>query len=270
MMIFIIFCNWNFTFDSRLLFAEDKQLYTKFSKCEFLLDKVVFLGHVISAEELKKRLVSAPILTLPSPREEFVIYSDAPRQGLGCVLMQNGKVVAYASRQLKTHELNYPTYDLEQRRWLELIKDYDCMIDYHLGKANIVVDALNRNTSSSSPSSAVYASLICEFMKLHTELTTTTSGTVLAHFQVRPTLIDKVREAQFQNQTLRILKAEVSTGLRMDYVIGDDGALVMGNRLCVPDILELKKEILEEAHSSTYAMHPDSTKMYHTLKHHYW
>ncbi|KAA0068147.1 ty3-gypsy retrotransposon protein [Cucumis melo var. makuwa] len=80
--------------------------------------------------------------------------SDASKKGLGCVLMQQGKVVAYASRHLKSHEQNYLTHDLElavvnelnmiQRRWLELVKDYDCEISYHLGKANVVVDALSR------------------------------------------------------------------------------------------------------------------------------
>ena len=112
------------------------------------------------------------------------MYSDASRIGLGCVLMKDGKVVAYASRQLKPHEQNYPTHDLElativfalkilrhylygekcriitdhkslkyllaqkdlnlrQRRWLEFFKDYDCIIDYHPGKENEVVDALS-------------------------------------------------------------------------------------------------------------------------------
>jgi len=66
-----------------------------------------------SFQELKQRLVSAPILTIAEGNEGYVVYSDALRQGLGCVLMQNGKVVAYASRQLKPHELNYPTHDLE-------------------------------------------------------------------------------------------------------------------------------------------------------------
>ena len=66
-----------------------------------------------SFQELKQRLVSAPILTIPEENEDCVVYSDASRQGLGCVLMQNGKVVAYASRQLKPHESNYPTHDLE-------------------------------------------------------------------------------------------------------------------------------------------------------------
>jgi hypothetical protein len=62
---------------------------------------------------LKRRLTTAPVLILPSGTEGFVVYSDASRKGLGCVLMQHGKVVAYASRQLKTHEVNYPVHDLE-------------------------------------------------------------------------------------------------------------------------------------------------------------
>ncbi|XP_043811844.1 uncharacterized protein LOC122723519 [Manihot esculenta] len=219
----------------------EKQLYAKLSKCEFWLNDISFLGHVVSAEgirvdpkkieailewkppknvaeirsflglagyyrrfvkgfsiiaapltkllhknvkydwddkcqksfeKLKKMLTEAPVLTQPESGKDFVIYSDASHNGLGCVLMQEGKVVAYASRQLKPHEKNYPTHDLElaaivfalkiwrhylygekcyiytdhkslkylpiqkelnlrQRRWLELLKDYDCIIDYH-------------------------------------------------------------------------------------------------------------------------------------------
>ncbi|KAL0544225.1 hypothetical protein IC582_019338 [Cucumis melo] len=160
----------------------DKQLYAKFSKCEFWLNQMLFLGHVVSAggvsvdpqkveavvnwerpasatevrsflglaryyrrfvedfsrlalpltaltrknakfewsdkceqsfQELKKRLVTTPILTLPVTGKEYVIYCDASRQGLGCALMQEGKVIAYTSRQLKKHECSYPTHDLE-------------------------------------------------------------------------------------------------------------------------------------------------------------
>ena len=66
-----------------------------------------------SFEELKSRLTSAPVLALPNGRDGFVVYSDASRKGLGCVLMQNDRVIAYASRQLKNHEENYPTHDLD-------------------------------------------------------------------------------------------------------------------------------------------------------------
>jgi hypothetical protein len=66
-----------------------------------------------SFQELKSRLTSTPILIIPTNTSGFVVFSDASRKGLGCVLMKNGKVVAYASRQLKTYEQNYPTHDLE-------------------------------------------------------------------------------------------------------------------------------------------------------------
>ena len=135
-----------------------------------------------SFDKLKAFLTEAPVLTQPTCGREYVIFGDVSLNGLGCVLMHEGKVVAYASRQLKPHEKNYPTHDLElvaivfalkiwrhylygekcfiytdhkslkylpsqrelnlrQRRWMELIKDYDCVIDYHPGKANVVVDA---------------------------------------------------------------------------------------------------------------------------------
>ena len=143
-----------------------------------------------SFEELKQKLTTAPVLTIPTGIGGFVVYSDASKNGLGAVLMQNGKVIAYASRQLKEYEKNYPTHDLElaavvfalkiwrhylygekceiytdhkslkyfftqkelnmrQRRWLELVKDYDCVINYHPGKANVVADALSRKSTSS-------------------------------------------------------------------------------------------------------------------------
>ncbi|GJS03063.1 putative reverse transcriptase domain-containing protein [Tanacetum coccineum] len=102
---------------------------------------------------LKQKLCSAPILELPEGIENFVVYYDASHKGLGAVLMQNEKVIAYASRQLKIHEKNYTTHDFElgakelnmrQRRWLEFLSDYDCKIRYHPGKANVVADALSR------------------------------------------------------------------------------------------------------------------------------
>ena len=132
-------------------------------------------------------LVEALVLMQPTLGKEYTLYSDASSIDLGCVLMQDEEVVAYASRQLKPHEHNYPTHDLElvvvvfalkiwqyylygekfriytdhkslkylltrkelnlrQRRWLDLFKDYDCFIDYHPGKANVVADALSRKT----------------------------------------------------------------------------------------------------------------------------
>ncbi|GJZ38351.1 putative reverse transcriptase domain-containing protein [Tanacetum coccineum] len=108
---------------------------------------------------LKQKLCEALILGLPKGSNNFVLYCDASHQGLGAVLMQREKVIACASRQLKPNEENYTTHDLElgaihildqkelnmrQCCWLELLADYDCEIRYHLGKANVVADALSR------------------------------------------------------------------------------------------------------------------------------
>ncbi|KAL0536830.1 hypothetical protein IC582_025792 [Cucumis melo] len=318
----------------------EKQLYAKFSKCEFWLEQVVFLGHVVSAKgvsvdphkveavvnwerpisvtevrssrELKKRLVTAPILALPVTRKDYVIYCDASRLGLGCVLMQDGNVIAYASRQLKEHECNYPTHDLElaavvlalkiwrhylfgekchiftdhkslkyifdqkelnlrQRRWLELIKDYDCTIEYHPGKANVVADALSRK--SRLPKSAlcgIRVALLNELRGSKAVVTTEDSGSLLAQFQVRSSLVTEIVRRQSEDSNLQKKFEKSKKGLEVEFELRTDGAIVKQGRLCVPNISELKNSILEEAHSSAYAMHPGSTKMYRTLKKTYW
>ena len=171
-----------------------------------------------SFQTLKERLTSAPVLTLPEGNEGFEVYNDASYQGLGCVLMQHKRVVAYAFRQLKKHELNYPTHDLElaavifalktwrhylygatcqiftdhkslkylftqkelnlkQRRWMELLKDYDCTIDYHPGKANVVADALSRkSTGSLAYMQTIQLPLMVELRELGVELGIHVSG----------------------------------------------------------------------------------------------
>nr|GEU85630.1 putative reverse transcriptase domain-containing protein [Tanacetum cinerariifolium] len=102
--------------------------------------------HENAFQILKGKLCDAPVLALPDGPEDFMVYYDASGLGLVCVLMQRGKVIEYASRQLKIHEKNYTTHDVElgARRWIELFSDYDCEIRYHLGKANVVTDALSR------------------------------------------------------------------------------------------------------------------------------
>jgi hypothetical protein len=140
-----------------------------------------------SFQELKRRLMTTLVLVMSDMEKSFSIYCDASGQGLVCVLMQDGRVVAYASRQLRYHEVNYLTHDLElaavfhalkiwrhylmgkrcelytnykslkyiftqanlnlrQRRWLELIKDYDVGINYHPRNTNVVVDAMSRRS----------------------------------------------------------------------------------------------------------------------------
>ncbi|KAH0761335.1 hypothetical protein KY290_017408 [Solanum tuberosum] len=111
-----------------------------------------------SFQELKDKLTSAPVLALPEGSKGYAVYCDSSFLGLGCVLMQHGKVIAYASRQLRKHEKNYLIHNLELvvvRRWIELPKDYDVDILYHPGKANVVVDALSQRSMEADNSGVI-------------------------------------------------------------------------------------------------------------------
>ncbi|GKA39186.1 putative reverse transcriptase domain-containing protein [Tanacetum coccineum] len=131
-----------------IVFIDDILIYSK--------DKKEHEEHLKAILELLKKDKLAPILALPKGSEDFVVYCDASHKGLGAVLMQREKVIAYASRQLKTkctvftdhktlqHILDQKELNMRQRRWLKLLSDYDCDIRYHPGKANIVADALSR------------------------------------------------------------------------------------------------------------------------------
>ncbi|GJU85142.1 putative reverse transcriptase domain-containing protein [Tanacetum coccineum] len=140
---------------------EKDKLFGKFLKCEFWLQEVHFLGHVVNSEDLKgfqtmkDMMCDSPILALPKGADDFVVYCDALNQGFGCVLMQRNKVITYASKQLKIHEKNYTTHDLELGAVVFALKtwryyfDYDCEIRYHPCKANVVVDALSKKMADS-------------------------------------------------------------------------------------------------------------------------
>ncbi|KAA3469991.1 DNA/RNA polymerases superfamily protein [Gossypium australe] len=284
----------------------NKQLFAKFSKCEFWLKEVRFLGHIILAEvirvdpskilavvdwkpsrnvsvvksflglagyyrrfvkgfsmiatpmtrllqkdvkfewpekcqqsfnQLKAKLTEALVLVPPKSGKEFVIYSDASLNGLGCVLMQEGK--------LKPHEKNYPTHDLElavNRIWLELLKDYELVIDYHSGKANVVADALSRKS-------------LFSLREMNTRLTLFDDGSILAELKAKPC-----------DTELQAKRVQCESNSDSDYQIGADDCLI----ICVPKNSKLIQKILHEAHSGCLSVHPGSTKMYNDLKQLYW
>jgi ribonuclease HI len=262
----------------------------------------------VSFEELKKWLTSAPVLILPDISKKFNIYCDASRQGLGCVLMQDGQVVSYASCQLRKHEENYPTHDLElagvvhalkiwrhylighrceiysdhkslkyiftqnnlnlrQHRWLELIKDYDLGINYHLGKANVVADALSHKKYCN----ATFVKRIRpELHKKIKYLNLTIVKDIIVTVEVEPTLEAEIQKEQLEDAKLKEIRQLIKDNKNNVFSEDSWGTLWLGKQICVHNLKHLKELILREAHDSAYSIHPGSTKMYKDLKTHYW
>jgi hypothetical protein len=258
-----------------------------------------------SFPELKKRLTTALILVMPDMEKPFSIYCDAFGQGLGWVLMQDGHVVAYASRQLRKHEAHYPTHDLElaavvyalkilrhylmgkrcelytdhwslkyiftqsnlnlrQRRWLEMIKDYDLGINYHPEKANVVADALSRR---SHVSQLVVDSMPFELRELFDKLNLrTVTNTEAMKMEVCSCLLWEIRRGQLEDEKIQEIKHNIKEEKPSGFSEDVEGVLWYKGRICVPNVKELKDKILHEAHESTYSIHPRGNKLYHDLK----
>ncbi|GJS58462.1 putative reverse transcriptase domain-containing protein [Tanacetum coccineum] len=238
-------------------------------------------------QTLKQKLCSAPILALPEGSENFVVYCDASHKGLGAVLMQKEKVIAYASRQLKIHEKNYTTHDLElgavvfalkmwrhylygtkcvvytdhkslqhildqkelnmrQRRWLELLSDYDCELRYHPGKANVVADALSRK---SRPKPLRVRALV---------------------MTIGLNLPARILNAQVEARKEENYGTEDLHGMIKNLEPRADGTLCLKNRSWIPLFGDLRALIMHESHKSKYSIHPGSDKMYQDLKKLYW
>ena len=262
-----------------------------------------------SFDTLKQALISAPVLAVPSGSGEFVLYTDASKLGLGAVLMQHGRVIAYASRQLKIHEKNYPTHDLElaavvfalkiwrhylygekcqiftdhkslkyfftqkelnmrQRRWLELVKDYDCDISYHPGKANVVADAVSRKFAVMAHLT-MQKPLQIEMQRF--DLETNPRGRVprLSTLTIQSSLLDRIRSGQAADEQLAQWKKRDEAKGSVLYSVSD-GIVRYRDRIWVPSSDSIRADILSEAHTSPYSIHPGSTKMYKDLQLLYW
>ncbi|GJZ46846.1 putative reverse transcriptase domain-containing protein [Tanacetum coccineum] len=292
-----------------------EQLYAKFSKCEFWIPKVQFLGHVIDSQGyyrrfiegfskiakpmtkltqkkikfdwsnkadtafqlIKHKLCSAPILALPEGNEDFIAYCDASIKGLGTVLMQREKLGAvvfalkiwrhylygtkctvFTDHKSLQHILDQKELNMRQRRWLELLSDYDCEIRYHPGKANVVADALSRKE---------------RIKPLRVRALVMTIGLDLPK---------RILEAQIEARKPENLKSEDVGGMLIENSKDPekprkeklepraDGTLCLNNKSWLPRYGDLRTLIMHESHKSKYSVHPGSDKMYQDMKQLYW
>ncbi|GJZ38669.1 putative reverse transcriptase domain-containing protein [Tanacetum coccineum] len=198
---------------------------------------------------LKQKLCSAPILALPEGSENFVVYCDASHKGLGAVLMQKEKVIAYASRQLNIHEKNYTTHDLELEAVvfaLKMWRHYLYDTNYHPGKTNVVADALSRKE---------------RIKPLLVRALVMTIGLNLP-VQILNAQIEARKEENHGNEDLCCMIKKLEPRA--------DGTLCLKNKSWIPCFGDLRTLIMHESHKSKYSIHPRSDKMYKDLKKLYW
>ncbi|GJY95261.1 putative reverse transcriptase domain-containing protein [Tanacetum coccineum] len=236
-----------------------------------------------SFEELKKRLVYAPVLTLPSSTGGYQIYSDASKKGLGCVLMQH---VIFALK-IWRHYLYGETCDIftdhkslkyiftqkelnmRLRLWLELLKDYDINIQYHPSKANVVADALSRK-SGFLVNLKIEPEILKDLELMEVELCIHGYDGYWASLKIEPNLILRIKEAQKEDSELWSIIQNLEEGKQTEFRVDNDVVIWFDNRLCIPDDPTLREAVLSEAHSSPFSIHPGSTKMYGDLKQNFW
>nr|GEY24545.1 retrovirus-related Pol polyprotein from transposon TNT 1-94 [Tanacetum cinerariifolium] len=215
-----------------------EKLYAKFTKSDFWLNSVQFLGHVIDSNEVHvdpAKIEAIKNWTAPTKptevrqflglagSEDFVVYCDASLKGFGAVLMQREKVIA----------------------WIELLSDYDCVIRYHPGKANVVADALSRKDKE-----PIQVRALVEM--------------------VHNNLHEKIRSAQVEACKEENIGAERFVGEGEPFEVRSDGTKCLKGRVWLPLFRGLRDLIMLESHKSKYSIHPGSDKMYHDLKKLYW
>jgi hypothetical protein len=159
---------------------------------------------------------------------------------------------------------------MRQRRWLELIKDYDLEVHYHPGKANVVADALSRKTQCNCITMDSKVAALCdELHKLNMEVV---SPGTLDYILVEPTLQEEIIMAQIGDKGVQLIKEMLDQ--KVDkykcFRLDNKGILWFEDQLVVPKNPELRRKILDEAHLSKFSMHPGSNKMYHDLRSLYW
>ncbi|KAI3794930.1 hypothetical protein L1987_37571 [Smallanthus sonchifolius] len=334
---------------------KNEQLYAKFSKCEFWIREVQFLGHVVNEKGihvdpskieaiknwaapstptevrqflglagyyrrfiegfskiaqpltalsqkgkayiwsdkqestfqlLKQKLCSAPKLALPEGTGDFVVYCDASIQGLGCVLMQREKVIEYASRQLKIHEKNYTTHDLELGAVvfaLKISRHYlygtKCTIYTDHKSLQHIFEQKELNMRQHR-----WVELLNDYdcaIRYHSGKANVVADALsrketkpkrvrALQLTIHPGLPDRIRSAQLEALKEDNLPLEGTRGMEAQLEVKSDGIRYFVERIWIPVFGNLRELIMDEAHKSRYSIHPGSDKMYHDLKILYW
>ncbi|GKC38288.1 putative reverse transcriptase domain-containing protein [Tanacetum coccineum] len=197
-------------------------------------------------QTLKDNLCNVPILLLLDGVEDFLVYYDALNQGLSCVLMQRGKIVIYTDHKSLQHIFDQKELNMRQRRWIELFNDYECEINYHPGKVNVVANALSRKERVKPRRVRAMAMII-------------QSG-------IRGMILVAQGEAFKQENVL----AERLHVLDQQMEKREDRSLYFLDRIWVSLLGGVRTIIIDEAHKTRYFVHPEADKMYHDLRDMYW
>ncbi|GKC91501.1 putative nucleotidyltransferase, ribonuclease H, partial [Tanacetum coccineum] len=333
-----------------------EKLYAKFSKCEFWLQEVHFLGHVVNQsgihvdpskieavknwkapttpsevrsflglagyyrrfianfskiakpltsltqknqkyewgekeeeafQTLKNNLCDAPILSLPDGIEDFVVYYDASNQGLGCVLIQRENVISYASRQLKIHEKNYTTHDLELgvvvfafKTWRHYLYGTESVIYTDHKSLQNIFDQKELNMHQRRWIE-LFSDYECE-IRYHPDKANVVADALSRKERVKPRRV-RVMAMTIQSRVKEMILAAQSEAFKQENVLAErlhgldqqmerkeDESLYFMDRIWVPLVGDVKMVIMDEAHKSRYSVHPGGDKIYHNLCDMYW